>query len=394
MRYSVVVALALAACAALSTTAMSAWAWAGGPSYRLVTLPSLGGAQYVSGVGIDDNGHVGGSSDLSGDVITRAVLWCGRTVKDLGTLGGANSTVAFAGHNDHFVVGVAETSSTNRLGESWSCSAFFVGPATHHTCLGFVWSHNHMRALPTLGGPDGFAAGANRPGQVVGWAENRRHDSTCSGDQVDQFRAVRWAAGTYAPTALRPLRADSTSAAVAINDLDQVVGISGACGTAIGGVSARHAVMWEADGTVHNLGRIGQPIWNTPVAVSNRGEVVGFDNVPGGATPTSFHPHAFKWTAHAGMTDLGTLPGDTLSEGLGVNDEGQIVGESCQDQFVDCRAVIWVHGRIHDLNALVMPGSATLVAANDINDAGQITGHLTEPGGSTRGFRASPVHSR
>ena len=49
-----------------------------------------------------------------------------------------------------------------------------------------------MRALPTLGGNNGFATGANNRGQVVGWAENTVRDSTCVAPQVLQFKAVVW----------------------------------------------------------------------------------------------------------------------------------------------------------------------------------------------------------
>ena len=36
-----------------------------------------------------------------------------------------------------------------------------------------------MRALPTLGGNNGFAAGDNNLGQIAGWAETTTHDPTC-----------------------------------------------------------------------------------------------------------------------------------------------------------------------------------------------------------------------
>jgi probable HAF family extracellular repeat protein len=76
------------------------------------------------------------------------------------------------------------------------------------------------------------------------------------------------------------------------------------------------------------------------------------------------------------MRDLGTLPGDTTSQALSVNNRGVIVGESCGAQ--GCRAVLWRNGSIVDLNTLVAPGySDQLVYANDINDAGQITGQST-----------------
>lgn len=349
--------------------------------YRVRELPSLGGV-LSAGISINDRGWVTGTSDLSGDTITRAALWRDGRLTDLGTLGGQNSAVAFPSHNDRFVIGVAETAEVNPDGEDWSCNAFFVGPPTHDDCVGFVWQDGQLSALPTLGGHNGFAAGANRIGQIVGWAENGKADSSCTGTQVEQFRAVVWAAGTHRPRELAPLPGDSTSAAVAINDRGQVVGISGACGTAVGGVSATHAVLWDQHGQPHYLGNIGGAQWNTPVAINNRGVVAGFANVPGGSTPASLFPHAFIWTAQTGMRDLGTLPGDELSEGLGINDRNQIVGESCQANFVNCRAFIWKHGRMSNLNDLVTGYPGTLVNAGDINDRGEITGAASSNGGT------------
>ena len=51
-----------------------------------------------------------------------------------------------------------------------------------------------MHTLPTLGGNNGFAAGANNLGLIVGWAENTVHDPTCdpASKQVLQFKPVVW----------------------------------------------------------------------------------------------------------------------------------------------------------------------------------------------------------
>ena len=364
-----------------------------GMEYSVRTLPALGGQLSNAGIGINDRGWVSGTSDLAGDTVTRAALWRGGRVIDLGTLGGDNSAVAFPSHNDHLVVGVAETAEINPQGEDWSCNAFFIGPPSHHDCLGFVWRDNELIALPTLGGNNGFAAGSNRLGQIVGWAENGKADPTCTGTQVEQFRAVVWEARTYRPRELDPLGGDSTSAGVAINDRGQVVGISGACGNAVGGVSASHAVLWDARGRPHDLGNIGGTQWNTPDAINDRGVVTGFANVPGGPTAGSLHPHAFIWTAQTGMTDLGTLPGDQISEGLGINDRNQIVGQSCQANFANCRAFIWRDGHMSNLNKLVTGFTSTLVNAGDINDRGEITGEASN-GSSTAAYIATPVRGQ
>src|SRR5207247_5814817 len=84
-----------------------------------------------------------------------------------------------------------------------------------------------MQALPTLGGNQGFATGVNSRDQVVGWAETTVHDPTCNSPQVLQFRAVLWQPQQGAMQQLPPLPGDSTSAATAINDKGQAVGISG-----------------------------------------------------------------------------------------------------------------------------------------------------------------------
>jgi probable HAF family extracellular repeat protein len=180
------------------------------------------------------------------------------------------------------------------------------------------------------------------------------------------------------------------SAATAINDRGQVVGISGICANAVGGFSAAHAVLWE-NGTPTDLGDIGGAAWNTPMAINHRGEVVGFANLPDG-DPGAFNAHAFLWTEEGGMRDLGTLPGDALSQALGINGRGQVVGLSCTAGFGICRAFLWEDGVMTDLKALTGGYAGHLIFANDINDAGVITGQALDPEtGDAVAFRATSL---
>jgi len=371
--------------------------------YEVTQLGSLGGTASA-GSSINNRGWVSGFSTLPDDQIMHAVLWRDGAVVDLRTLGGAdtNSAVLWpVKNNTGVVVGVTETDELDPLGESWSCSFFFPS-VTGHTCLGFVWQDGEMSPLPTLGGNNGFATGANNLGQVVGWAETTFHDPTCNGDQVLQFHAALWDTrdDTFLeapPRALPPLPSDSVSSATAINDRGQVVGISGICDVAVGRFSAAHAVLWE-DGVPTDIGDLGGVAWNTPMAINHQGEVVGFANVPGGDDPGDFNAHAFRWTEGDGIEDLGTLPGavpgdpdDAISQGLGINGRGQVVGLSCGVR--GCRAFIWEDGVMKDLNDLLAPGyEGHLVFANDINDVGQITGQAIDPvTGDAVAFVASPI---
>ena len=280
-------------------------------------------------------------------------------------------------NNRGIIVGIAQTAQPDPLGERWSCSAFFPGPNNvGYTCLGFVWEDGVMRALPTLGGNNGFATGANNKGEIVGWAENTVHDTTCTAPQVLQFRAVIWEPRRNRIQELLPFPGDTSSAATAINNKGQVAGISGTCDQAVGRRTARHAVIWDRNRII-DIGNLGGNTWNTPLAINERGDVVGFGSLPG-SDPDDPILHAFLWTKRDGIRDLGTLPGDITSEAHSINDRSQVVGLSCGTS--SCRAFLWEDGVMRDLNTLVAPGySAHLEIAKDINDKGEITGRAIDP---------------
>jgi probable HAF family extracellular repeat protein len=363
--------------------------------FRIVNLSSLGGSENA-GNSINDQGLVAGFANLPDNNSRHAMLWLYGFRFDLGTLGGPNSNVPWPVKNTSgLIAGIAQTTTPQPRGETWSCRSFFATPTrAAATCLGVVWEGGRIRALPTLGGDNGFATGANNHRQVVGWAENKVEDSSCVLPQIYQFRATLWGPDLDKVRELPPLPGDSTSAATGINDKGQVIGISGACGTAVGGIAARHAVLWEKGKPTH-LGNLGGIAWNTPMALNERGDIVGFSNVSkeDGAT---FNARAFLWTRGRGIQDLGTLPGDSISQALGINEQRQIVGISCTAGFASCRAFLWERGVMLDLNDFVPDDYADhLFTANDINNLGQITGFTLKAGTQDAlAFWALPTEKR
>jgi len=358
-------------------------------SYAVTVLPSLGGMSS-SASSINNRGWVTGRSNLPGDASRHATLWRNGRPIDLGTLGGPNSSVLWPVKNTRGIVsGISQTAKPDPLGERWSCSVFFpAATRTGYQCLGFRWERGVMRPLPTFGGTNGFATGTNNRGQTVGWAENLVHDPTCVAPQVLQFRAALWGRNPARMRELRPLPGDTVSAATALNDRGQVVGISGFCDQAVGRFSAVHPVLWER-GKVIPLGTLGGVAWNTPMAINERGDVVGFAN-HSAADAGELRPHAFRWTGGQGMRDLGTLPGDATSQALGVNNRREVVGTSC-DAADACRAFLWRDHVMTDLNQLALLPWLRLLSANDIDDAGVVAGQARdERSGAFVAFRATP----
>ena len=358
--------------------------------YSVVELSELGGTSG-SANGINDRGWITGADNLPGDLTSLASLWVNGSTIPLGTLGGANSAVAWpVKSNNGVIVGISETADADPLGEDFSCWPFFAaGVPTGKICKGFRWQNGQMTALPPFpGGYSSYATGINNQGKVVGWAENGIHDPTCDPSfQILQFRAAMWELnGTMLE--LPPLPGDSTSAATAINDRGQVVGISGDCGIAVGSVSAKHAVLWER-GIPIDLGNIGGDAWNTPTAINNQGTIVGFANTAPGVARTF---EAFIWTKAGGMKSLGKIPGDLRSEALGINERGQIVGLSRGGPFL-FRAVLWQNNKLIDMNSLTVTGSPFLLLAGDIDQEGHIVGEAFHPDTlDAPAYVATPTH--
>src|SRR5256885_40212 len=363
--------------------------------YQVSDLPGLGGTSN-GGNSINDQTWVAGYARLP-NRDRHAALWRNNSLTDLFTLGGPNSSVTWNVKNTAgIVVGISQTADPQLLGESWSSAAFYSTPNNvGYINLGFVWQNNQMRGLPPFpGGNNGFATGANNLGQVVGWAENGVHDPNCCCTQVLQFRPAVWTLGPPDQIQDLPLiPGDSSGAATAINDNGQIVGISGICDQAVGRHSAKHAVLWE-NGTVTDIyPDAPAQWWNTPTAINQRGDVVGFAGDP--AFVEGDLLHAFMWTKEDGIRQLKPLkhrtPEHVDSEAYGINEARQVVGVSCDADQVDCRAVIWDHSsNPTDLNDFKGGYSGVLAIAKDINNNGEIAGRAIDAG-VLKAYLAEPV---
>src|SRR5229473_8370729 len=302
-----------------ASSLLAALAIAQPPRYTITDLGSVGGSPGQPYV-ITNNGLIGGAAAIP-DGRMHAILWYkGLKLMDIGTpgLGGPNSA-AFGVNEFGQTVGQAETSVPNG-GEDF-CGFKALGFPSGTTCLPFLWQNGVMTKLPTLGGANGYANMINNRGEVAGLAENNTKDPGCP---VSQFEPVIWENG-----AIRKLPTPSGApygVAAWINDNGQAVGAAGACAAFNPNTGLylveNYALLWEKDGSVHDLGNLGGTganAGNHACALNNQGQVVGHSELP---NDTTFH--GFLWTKETGMRDLGTLPGDFASLALGINDGGDV----------------------------------------------------------------------
>ena len=388
--------LLIAACCGGATLALAQAPAKAKAQYNVSNLASFLGATSSGGNSINDQSWVAGYSRLP-DRNRHATLWRNSLLTDLDTLGGPNSSVTWNVKNTAgIIVGISQTADPEPLGEAWSSAAFYSTPNNvGYINLGFVWENDQMRGLlPFSGGDNSFATGANNFGQAVGWAENGVHDTACLSPQVLQFRPAVWTLGPDNIQDLPLIPGDSSGAATAINDIGQIVGISGICDQAVGRHTAKHAVLWENGTATDIYPNPPAPWWNTPTAINQRGDVVGFAGDP--AFVEGDVLHAFMWTRDDGIRQLKPLPNRTPehvdSEAYGINEARQVVGVSCDADQLDCRAVIWDHGNTPtDLNDFKGSYSDVLLLARDINSKGEITGRALDPTGSLKAYLALPI---
>ena len=166
------------------------------------------------------------------------------------------------------------------------------------------------------------------------------------------------------------------------------------------GTAGPHAVRWDRDGTVHDLGSFGGTsnpsilgVGNAAIAINNDGVVVGTSAPPGNTVN-----QPFIWTRKTGIQHLPLLPGDVVGAGLDINNRGEVVGASISPGGIasgNPSAVVWNHGAegpVTDLNQFLAPDSpfAVLLTAFGINDEGKIAGFGATTSGDVHAFLAVP----
>ena len=160
------------------------------------------------------------------------------------------------------------------------------------------------------------------------------------------------------------------SVASSINDAGTVAGfVSYGASTAMG-----VPVIWQSNGIMQSLNLPEGAGGAEASKINNNNQVlcVGFFAVPG---TDVFRVQYYVWDngnttplAFPGGQTIG-FPDDVATQALDMNDSGVVVGVS------DHCAVMWINGVVTDLNTLIDPNSGwTLIAADSINDAGDIVG--------------------
>jgi probable HAF family extracellular repeat protein len=374
--------------------------------YAVTDLGPVGNP-FSEGNWLNNNGVVAGV-DTAPDFTSHAVLWSNGTLQDISQpgLGGPNSG-AFGINQSGQVVGEAETSNPDPNNEN-AC-----GYGTGLQCLAFLWQNGVMTPLQPLGGTNSGVSAINSRGEVVGLAETTFKDPECPATALPNgigplqydYEAVIWGPGPGQMRELSPETGDTVGVAMGINDSGQAVGVSGRCGNTVppGFVAGPHAVLWDADGSVHDLGSFGgtsnlaiPAVGNAAIAINNLGTVVGTSALPGNQVN-----QPFIWTSATGMRHLPLLSGNVVGAGLSINESGEVVGASITQGGPATgfpSAVLWQNGAggpVTDLNNY-LAGTAFdgghLLTAFGINDTGQITGFALTAGGEIHGFLATPCN--
>ena len=160
---------------------------------------------------------------------------------------------------------------------------------------------------------------------------------------------------------------------------------------AVDGFPMRAARRALAERRTHRPRQFGGKLVNVAAAINDQGQVVGSSDLPGDRTNA-----AFLWTKATGMQNIGTLGTD--KSGLpgplgGINNVGQVVGQSCSGYggTGNCRAFLWQNNVMTDLNTLTPADSPLyLVVGFGINDAGAIAGLGVTGTGQLHAFLATP----
>jgi probable HAF family extracellular repeat protein len=324
------------------------------PAYVVVDLGTLGGSTSFAQA-INNLGQITGASSLPGDPtdpagnpIFHAFLYSNGRMIDIGTLGGASSF-----GND-----------INEKGQIVGDS-FLPGNPTafgSFSLHAFLYSDGVTTDLGALGGVFGSEADdINNRGDIVGAGDvpnGPLHGFIYSNGALNEL----------------PTSPSAYSEARGINNRGLVVGVTGTVDL--------HAFTYESSNSgagIEDLGTLGGNI-SFAYRVNEADWIVGEAALPG--PPDSQLVHAFLCKGPGKpLRDLGTLPGDGYSSAFGVNNLGQVIGDSFDG--VRSRPFLWSDGQMRDVNSLIPADSGWQIQSiGAINDLGQMVGAAVRGGQS------------
>ena len=335
---------------------------------------------------ITNSGWISGAAAVG--AAEHAVLYYRGKMIDIGTPGLGGNSMGYGVNESGATAGEAESTASGLATAEDFCGFQAFGFSSSPTpCVPFVWQNGQMVPLPTLGGVNGSATEINSSGMVGGYAETATMDPNCTAPQKYQFKPVVWSHG--AVQAL-PTGNDADGLVTAVNDRGDAAGSSGSCAPLnpilLLYLNPTHALLWR-NGEAIDLGNLGGEFNHLPHGMNNLGQVVGESDLPGDQTA-----HAFLAGLGTKMQDLGTVGTDTYSFGFSINDAGEIVGLSANADFSVIRAFIRQNGTLVDLNTLVTGNNSLyLLTACFINSKGEITGIALDSAGQEHTYLALPV---
>jgi probable HAF family extracellular repeat protein len=353
--------------------------------------PSAPGGPLV----VTNSGWISGAAGVGpvGTGPEHAVLYYGGQTIDVGTPGLGGNSMGYGVNESGVTAGEAEDIATGLSTTEDFCGFQALGfSSSPIPCVPFVWQNGQMVPLPTLGGVNGSATEINSSGMVGGYAETATMDPNCTAPQKYQFKPVVWSNGKVQAL---PTGNDADGLVTAVNDRGDAAGSSGSCAPLnpilLLYLNPTHALLWR-NGEAIDLGNLGGEFNQLPHGMNNLGQVVGESDLPGDQTA-----HAFLASPGTKMQDLGTVQdqvdNDTYSFGFGINDGGDIVGLSANADFSVIRAFIRRNGALVDLNTLVTGNNSLyLLTACFINSKGEITGIALDSAMVEHTYLATPVH--
>ncbi len=302
-----------------------------------------------AGVALNSHGEVVGTqsaTDACGATLRSAFVWSVRLgARTLPPLPGDLESVATAINGAGVVVGYSADASS-----------------TPHAV---VWIKGQPQALGT---PDGSTPIAiNKQGQVLGLLAGKTKGTT--------YNFFLWTAATgYQPAPSLTRAGDQLSLAIALNERGQILG------TSSDAKFVAHAVLWDANAGLLDIGQVAADTTSTALSLNDRGDVLAVSSAASGSAQ-----HFFLWNSATGLRNVDV--GQPVTSVAALNAHGDLVGTLANHRGAP-RAFVSRGRTLRELGAL--GGDWSVGSA--LNANGDVAGYALDVTGNLHAFRWTKAH--